>query len=260
MPTPTDDRPTALVTGAGAGIGRAFAHRLAADGHRVIAVARDAERLRALTARLGPGHTWLAADLATEDGVRRTGELIARNRVQLLVNNAGTATTGPFTETPLSRAEDMLNLNCRAVTALSYAFLSHARPGDALLNVSSTLGWTPKPDLAVYSATKAYTTALTEALWTAHRDTGIRVLALCPGMTATESQRHEDAPAALVATPEEVVAAALRALREEDGPTTVPGRANRLLALLATRILPRRTTLALLAGGHGLGRLSAHPI
>ncbi|WP_331762558.1 SDR family NAD(P)-dependent oxidoreductase (plasmid) [Streptomyces sp. NBC_01420] len=250
MTPQTDDRPVALVTGASAGIGRAFAQRLAADGYRVIAVARDSGRLEALTTRLGPGHDRLAADLATEDGVRRTAELITRTRVRLLVNNAGTATAGSFTATPPDRAQEMLDLNCRAVTVLSHTFLARARPGDALLNVSSTLGWTPKPDLAVYSATKAYTTALTEALWTAHRGSGIRVLALCPGMTATASQRHEDAPAALVRTPEQVVTAALRALREDDAPTTVPGRTDRLLTL-AMRLLPRRKALALLAGGDG---------
>lgn len=248
----TDDRPTALVTGAGAGIGRAFAQRLAADGYRVTAVARDPGRLQALTAQLGPGHDWLSADLATDDGLHRTCELITRNPVHLLINNAGTATTGPFANTPLDRALDMLDLNCRALTALAHTFLSRARPGDALLNVSSTLGRTPKAGLAVYSATKAYTTALTEALWTEHRGTGIRILALCPGMTATESQRHEDAPAALVQTPAQVVTAALHALRTNDGPTTVPGTANRLLGL-TTRLLPRRTALALLADSNPPG-------
>ncbi|MFG3229242.1 SDR family NAD(P)-dependent oxidoreductase [Kitasatospora sp. NPDC048194] len=243
---PADQRPTALVTGAGAGIGRAFARRLAQDGYRVIAVARDPDRLRTLTARLGPGHEHLAADLATGDGVRRTAELIAGTRVHLLVNNAGTAATGPFTTTPLERAQEMLQLNCHALTALSHAFLARARPGDALLNVSSTLAYAPKPDLAVYSATKAYTTSLTEALWAAHRTSGIRVLAVCPGMTATDSQPHRDAPAALVHTPDQVVTAALRALRRGDRPTAVPGAANRLFAL-AARILPRRRTLSALA-------------
>ncbi|WP_329201194.1 MULTISPECIES: SDR family NAD(P)-dependent oxidoreductase [unclassified Streptomyces] len=243
---PVSARPTALVTGASAGIGRAFAHRLAADGYRVIAVARDADRLRALTTRLGPGHEWLAADLAADDGLRRTAELIADSRPRLLVNNAGTATAGPFAATPLERAEEMLRLNCRAVTVLTHAFLARARPGDALLNVSSTLGRTPKQDLAVYSATKAFTTSLTEALWAAHRHSGVRVLALCPGMTVTESQRHEDVPTAFVRTPDQVVAAALHALRAGTGPTVVPGAANRLFAL-AARLLPRRLALALLA-------------
>ncbi len=104
----------------------------------------------------------------------------------------------------------------------------------------------PKPDLAVYSATKAYTTALTEALWAAHRADGVRVLASCPGVTRTECQPHEDVPPALVRTPEQVVAAALRALRRGTGPTAVPGAADRLF-VLAARLLPRRRTPALFA-------------
>ncbi|MFF4341314.1 SDR family NAD(P)-dependent oxidoreductase [Kitasatospora sp. NPDC001540] len=121
------------------------------------------------------------------------------------------------------------------------------RHGDALLDVSSTLGWTPKPDLAVYSATKAYTTALTEALWAAHRSDGVRVLASCPGTTRTEAQPREDVPAAPVQAPEQV-AAALRALRRGTAPTAVSGTAaRRRLLLLAARLLPRRRTPALFA-------------
>ncbi|MFD8309064.1 SDR family NAD(P)-dependent oxidoreductase [Streptomyces sp. NPDC059690] len=102
--------------------------------------------------------------------------------------------------------------------------------------------------MAVYSATKTFTTTLTEALWSAHRTSGIRVLAICPGMTATASQPHHDAPAVLVQTPEQVVTAALRALHRSTRPTTVPGVANRLFTL-ASQLLPRRQTLTALARG-----------
>ncbi|MFB7591917.1 SDR family NAD(P)-dependent oxidoreductase [Streptomyces sp. NPDC056169] len=245
-PSDTAHRPTALVTGASAGIGRAFAHHLAASGHRVIAVARNEERLQALMAELGPGHDHLAADLGDPDGLHKAAQLLADRRVHLLVNNVGTATTGPFATTPLTHAHEMLRLNCEALVTLSHAFLAQARPGDALLNVSSTLAHTPLPDLAVYSATKAFVTAFSEALWSEHRASGIHVLALCPGMTATESQSHDDAPAALVQTPEQVVATALRALRRRSRPTVVPGTANRLL-LVAARTLPRHRILTALA-------------
>ncbi|MFE5710334.1 SDR family NAD(P)-dependent oxidoreductase [Streptomyces sp. NPDC056501] len=247
-PSDTAHRPTALVTGASAGIGRAFAHRLAASGHRVIAVARNEERLQALMDELGPGHDYLAADLGDPDGLHKAARLLADRRVHLLVNNVGTATTGPFATTPLTHAHGMLRLNCEALVTLSHAFLAQARPGDTLLNVSSTLAHTPLPNLAVYSATKAFVTAFSEALWSEHRASGIHVLALCPGMTATESQSHDDAPAALVQTPEQVVATALRALRRRSRsrPTVVPGTANRLL-LAAARTLPRHRTLTALA-------------
>ncbi|MFH8717745.1 SDR family NAD(P)-dependent oxidoreductase [Streptomyces zaomyceticus] len=160
----------------------------------------------------------MAVDLGDPDGLHQAAQLLADRRAHLLVNNVGTATAGPFATTPLTHAHEMLRLNCEALVTLSHAFLAQARPGDALLNVSSTLAHAPLPDLAVYSATKAFVTAFSEALWSEHRASGIHVLALCPGMTATESQSHDDAPAALVQTPEQVVATALRALRRRSRP------------------------------------------
>ncbi|MFE2262121.1 SDR family NAD(P)-dependent oxidoreductase [Streptomyces griseosporeus] len=244
----TERRRTALVTGAGAGIGRAFARRLAADGHRVIAVARGADRLRSLMDELGPGHAYVAADLTIADGRRKTVDVLARERVHLLVNNAGTAVTGPFATVPLAATLSMTELNCDALVTLAHHFLARAEPGDALLNVSSTLAFAPKPDLAVYSATKAFVTSFSEALWYEHKDRGVHVMGLCPGMTATASQPHNgpDIPAGLVQTPEQVVTAALTALRRRSRPTVVSGWKNALF-VTAARLLPRRVLLGMLA-------------
>ncbi|WP_431683475.1 SDR family NAD(P)-dependent oxidoreductase [Kitasatospora sp. KL5] len=235
------------MTGASSGIGREFARRLAADGHRVIAVARREDRLRSLLAELGPGHSRLAADLATEPGRQQVAEVLAHQRVHLLVNNAGTAVEGCFAEVPLARALETVRLNCDALLALAHAFLARARSGDALLNVASTLAFAPAPGLAVYSATKAFVASLSEALWAEHKDRGVHVMGLCPGPTATESQPHHDTPAVLVRTPEQVVAAALDALRRRNRPTVVPGAANRLFTA-AARTLPRRSVLTVLGG------------
>ncbi|GAA3226717.1 MULTISPECIES: SDR family NAD(P)-dependent oxidoreductase [unclassified Streptomyces] len=248
----TEHRRTALVTGASAGIGREFARRLAADGHRVIAVARDPGRLGALRNELGPGHICLEADLTTADGRQRVLEVLGREKVHLLVNNAGTAVAGPFTGVPLDDALATTRLNCDALLVLAHRFLTEAEPGDALLNVSSTLAFAPMPDLAVYSATKAFVTALSEALWYEHKDRGVYVLGLCPGVTATESrpQTGDDTPAALVQTPGQVVTAALTALRNRSRPTVASGWKNALFVTTA-RVLPRRARLALLApAGH----------
>ncbi|MET8999724.1 SDR family NAD(P)-dependent oxidoreductase [Amycolatopsis sp. NPDC004169] len=85
------------------------------------------------------------------------------------MNNAGFAVHGGFAETPLEDSLGVLDLNCRAVVTLAHAFLAHARPGAALVNVSSTLGFTPKPGLGVHSATKAFVTSFSEALARAQR-------------------------------------------------------------------------------------------
>lgn len=264
---------TALVTGASSGIGRAFARELAAAGWTVTLVARSEDRLRALAAELGPGHRHLAADLSTPEGQGPVAAELRRRPVNLLVNSAGTAHHGPFAGSDPRDALAATHLGCDAVITLAHAFLSGARRGDALINVSSTLGSAPSPGLAVYSAGKAFVTAFSEALWHEQRPLGVRVMALCPGPTAAEPEpgpepeteteaeptctappppasppgRHQDAPAVLVQSPEAVVRAALRALdRRTTRPTVVPGRANALF-LLAARLLPRRALLALLS-------------
>ncbi|MFJ2093865.1 SDR family NAD(P)-dependent oxidoreductase [Streptomyces sp. NPDC087901] len=255
---------TALVTGASSGIGLAFARELALAGYAVTAVARGEDRLRALVRELGPGHRYLVADLATPEGQELVTAELARRPFDLLVNNAGTAHHGPFTGTLPQEALASVRLGAEAVVVLTHAFLSGAGRGDALINVSSTLAHAPAPGLAVYSAGKAFVTAFSEALWHEQRPLGVHVMALCPGPTSTESEpesrtgsesesgsgsgspRHQDAPAALVQSPRAVVRTALRALDRRTGPTVVPGRANSLF-VLATRLLPRRTLLAMLS-------------
>ncbi|MFI5760723.1 SDR family NAD(P)-dependent oxidoreductase [Streptomyces sp. NPDC051563] len=272
---------TALVTGASSGIGRAFARELAAAGWTVTAVARGEDRLRALVAELGPGpgpglgpglgHRHLAADLSTPEGRELVAAELRRHPVNLLVNSAGTAHHGPFAPADPREALAATRLGCDAVVTLAHAFLAGARRGDALINVSSTLGSAPAPGLAVYSAGKAFVTAFSEALWHEQRPLGVRVMALCPGptgdttaaaeaapQTAAEAEaaamplpaapprRHQDAPAALVQSPRAVARTALRALERRSRPTVVPGRANALF-ILAARLLPRRVILALLS-------------
>ncbi|MFI8281431.1 SDR family NAD(P)-dependent oxidoreductase [Streptomyces sp. NPDC085929] len=240
----------ALVTGATEGIGRSFARTLAAQGYTVTAVARTEHRLRDLMNELGAGHDHLVADLATPEGIRTTADALTAATTatpyDLLINNAGLARPGPFADTPLDEALPVLRLNCEAVISLAHAFLAAARPGAALVNVASTLAFVPKPDQAVYSASKAFVRSFSEALWHEQKPRGVYVTALCPGPTATRPGLHADTPSALVMTPEAVVAATSAALRERRRPTLVPGRANALLTrILAT--LPRRTALAALA-------------
>ncbi len=235
-----------LVTGASAGIGRAFANALAAEGYSVTAVARGEDGLRRLVAGLGPDHDYLAADLTTRTGLERTAELAGSGEYSLLVNNAGTATHGDFAESSLESALTTIDLNCRAVATLAHSFLGTATPGSALVNVSSTLGHSPKPGLGVYSASKAFVTALSETLWHEQKSRGVHVMALCAGMTATASQSGADAPSWLVQSPEEVVRRARKALSDKDGPVVLTSPVNHLL-VAALRLLPRRAALALLA-------------
>ncbi|MBM0259432.1 SDR family oxidoreductase [Micromonospora sp. 4G55] len=233
----------ALVTGASAGIGRAFAAGLAARGYAVTAVARGEEGLLALRRELGPGHAHLVADLTTPAGLATVAEHLARDPVNVLVNNAGTAVTGPFADVALADSLATLNLNCAALVTLAHAFLRHARRGDALVNISSTLAFAPTPTLGVYSGTKAFVTTFSEALWRENKGRGVHVLGVCPGMTATRSRPDE--PGGMVQAPEEVAAAALAALAKRRRPTVVSGVRNKVF-VAATRLLPRAAVVSML--------------
>lgn len=189
---------TALVTGASAGIGRELAGLFARDRWRVVLVARDAERLRALAAELetqgSPQAVALPWDLAAPGAAAALArELEARGlAIDALVNNAGFGTVGPFAEADPDATDRMILLNVGSLTALTRALLPGmaARRRGAILNVASTAAFQPGPLMAVYYATKAYVLSFSEALSNELADSGVTVTALCPGPTATEFQRR----------------------------------------------------------------------
>jgi short-subunit dehydrogenase len=182
---------TALVTGASSGIGAVMAGMLADAGVATVVVARRAERLRALAER-HPGIEVLAADLASDDGQAAVATRItdAERPIDLVVNNAGFGTSGTFHELDPDRLEREIEVNVAALTRLSHAALSAMIPRRRgwLLNVSSFASFQPAPKLAVYAATKAYVTSLTESLHEEAKPSGVHVTALCPGLTRTEFQ------------------------------------------------------------------------
>ena len=191
----TDAR--ALVTGASSGIGAAYARALRARGHRLVLVARRADRLAAIARELGgePDVLALPLDLTEPDaGERLQGELFRRGiAVEILVNNAGVGHTGRFLEEPPERIQAMIDLNVRAVVDLTRRLVPAmvARGGGAVVNVVSTSALQPVPYFAVYAASKVFVLSFTEALASELRGTGVKVQALLPGLT--ESEFHETA-------------------------------------------------------------------
>jgi uncharacterized protein len=180
---------SALITGASSGIGEAMVHLLGEGGIPQVVVARRVDRLEGLAAGYSNVDV-LAADLTTADGVAAVVARLTASPIDLVVNNAGFGTSGEFHTLDPDRLDDEVALNVAALTRISRAALGAMIPRGRgfLLNVSSVASFQPAPKLAVYAATKAYVTSLTESLHEEVRGTGVHVTALCPGLTRTEFQ------------------------------------------------------------------------
>jgi short-subunit dehydrogenase len=239
----------ALVTGASAGIGQAFAHALARRGMHVALAARREDRLRNLAAELtadcGVSTAVLPVDLAAPGAAAAlwTAATAEGRRMHLLVNNAGFGARGAFAETPLDRQAEMVRTNCLAPMELMHLALAGESRG--IVNVASIAGYQPIPWMAAYSASKAFLLTLSEAVAEEVRASGIRVLTVSPGPVATEFQQVAGTSVTRrtlgIRTPEQVVDSALRALEAGDR-TVIPGLPNRLSAF-AVRVAPRSLVL-----------------
>ncbi len=234
--------PTALVTGATAGIGAAFARRLARDGYGLVLVARDEARLRAFATTLPVPVEVLAVDLATAEGCARIEWRLGEG-VDLLVNNAGLGSPGEFDSSDRGAEEYVLRLNVRAVLRLTHAALPPmlARGHGAVINVSSVAGFAPGSRGASYSASKAWVTNFTESLHLQYAPRGIRILNLCPGFTRTEFHERggmdvSGVPGPLWLDADRVVSAAMADLAAGRS-RSVPGAVYKVV-VAASRLVP----------------------
>lgn len=238
-------RPLAVITGGSSGIGAAFARRLAAD-HDIVLVARRRDRLESICGELARKEPYgrfetVIADLSTADGTGAVAERLARGGVDLLINNAGAGYHGRLVDEPSDRIAAEIAVDCVAVALLTRAVLPSmvAAGHGAVVNIASTAAFQPVPTMAVYGAAKAFVLSFSEALHVETRDTGVTILAVCPGGTDTG---FFDASGAQFmtkkrSTPEQVVDAALAAVRGHKA-VEVPGIRNKLSSI-GYRFLPR---------------------
>jgi short-subunit dehydrogenase len=244
------DRGVALVTGASSGIGEQFARLLADAGRDLVVVARRQAALQALADELTSTNKVavevLVADLGTADGVEAVCRRIeAEPAVETVVNNAGFGAYGDFVDQDPDLVAELLAVDVVAVTRLSRAALGVFVPRGRgeLLNVSSTAGFVPGPHGAAYHAAKAYVTSLTEAIHEEVRGRGVKVTALCPGVTPTGFQERAKVtavgslPRAAVTSARSVARAGLDALARNQA-ICVPGWANQI-ARLGSQVAPR---------------------
>lgn len=182
---------TVLITGASSGIGLDLARCFAADGSRIVLVARNTAALESLAGELRKAHgieaVVLTADLSrSETSQKIFSELQGRGVVvDILVNNAGFGLMGRFASLPLLRQLEIIQVNVTALTELAGLFLPGMieRRRGGVLNVGSVAGFVPGPNMAVYYASKAFVLSFTEALAEELSGTGLTVTVLCPGPT-----------------------------------------------------------------------------
>ncbi len=186
---------TALITGASAGIGKAFAEVFAAKGWNVALTARRAERLEALAAELSAKHniaaTAIPADLAHPDGVKRLVEAISDHRLTIdgLVNNAGYGVPGYYANTRWEDQEAFLRVLVVAPCELAHVLVTPMiqRRFGRIINVASLAGMVPgSAGHTLYGAAKAFMIKFSQSLHLEYRDANVLTTALCPGFTYSE--------------------------------------------------------------------------
>lgn len=243
--------PWALVAGASEGIGAAFARAVAARGVGVVLVARRAEPLAALAGTLPGEPRTVAADLSTVDGLEALAGATEGLEIGLVVANAALAPHGPLVEAAEPELLAAVDTNVRATVLLARRYLPGmvARGRGGLIVMSSLAGQQGTPDLATYAATKAFGAVFAEGLWAELRPRGVDVLACLAGAVGTPGYRATMAkPAPGTVDADTVAATALRALGR--GPRVVPGGLMRVAAPVMSRLLPRRTAIAVMGRGY----------
>ena len=247
----------ALVTGSAHGLGRAFAGALAARGLNLVLIDVDAEanqrRGAELAQRYGIETHCERLDVSSSELAARAEQLAQAYEIGVLVNNAGVSNIGSFFDTALDDHLRTLDTNCRGTLVLTHVVgrTMRRRGRGAIVIVSSASAPTGAPVVANYAATKAYGLDLAAGLWAELEQTGVDVLAVCPGLVRTREieLRPPDlaaAPLVPMMEPAEGAEQALIALEARRGPVVAPGWHNRLSSFAMARLAPRRAALRLL--------------
>lgn len=256
---------TALITGASSGIGETFAQELAARKTNLVLVARSGDKLQKLADTLQSQYQIqtdvIVQDLTVPAAANSVFEAVSRKglTIDLLVNNAGFGDYGAFAERPLEKQVNMIQLNITALVELTHLFLvgMQQRKSGAIINISSIGGFQPIPYMSVYAATKAFVLSFSEALWGENKDSGVKILALCPGPTESNFfQRAEFPDSGKAASnqnftpPEEVVKDALKALEKNQSNAVTGGLINQVIVNVS-RFLPRESLVEAVAKQFG---------
>ena len=219
-------KPLALVTGASSGIGRAYAQRLAADGHDLIVVARRGDRLAELQDLLEGRHQVtvqpLVADLSTEAGMAAVDAAVTDPRLATVIDSAALAHYMPLADLPQEKLTELVMLNALAPARLMQSAVPHMveRGHGTIVSVATLLvfsGSSTAPQLpkrTVYAATKAFLFTFVRLLAAELADTGVQLQVVCPGIVKTEFHTRQglDMSGRPRLDPEDIVEASMRGL------------------------------------------------
>ena len=238
-----------LVTGASSGIGRALAEACAAQGARLLLVARHRERLLSVAEAFDVPTQVVAADLTTDSGRDAVFSFVEREQIAIshVINNAGFGLAGSFCELDLPSQCNSLELNCAALVRISHHFLPGMlrRQRGGFMHIGSVAGFSPIPFMAVYGGAKAFVHSFSMALHNELRGTGVHSTVVCPGSVETRFQQRAgyqlgtlERRSAL--SPDRVAASALRAYLARKA-MVAPGVTNAIVSLGAACTPPAVT-------------------
>ncbi|MBH8560766.1 SDR family oxidoreductase [Nostoc sp. CENA67] len=251
--------PTALITGASSGIGKAFAQELAARQTNLVLVSRSEEKLNQLAKQLQEKYK-IQVDVIVKDLTEPNAPAAVFDAtkvkgltIDLLINNAGFGDYGDFAESDRERQTKIIQLNILALVDLTHHFLPlmRQRRSGSIINLSSITAFQPMPYLSVYAASKAFIVSFSQALWAENRSYGVRVLVACPGPIETNFFAEANFPPALagstnqMSTSEEVARESLKAL-ENWQPNVIIGDFTTQIRTVLARIVPRKILLEML--------------
>lgn len=257
-----------LITGASSGIGEALARLGARRKHDLVLVARREEVLDKLAAELthenGISVEVIAVDLTDEKGCARVTSRLSRGDIDVLINNAGFGSSGPFCELDIENEINEIDLNIGALVTLTHAaVVPMVEKGyGTIVNVSSIASYQPMTGNAVYGATKAFVTSFSHALREELSESGVNVMIVCPGLTVSEfherskwydSTKDESYPSILWQSSAEVAQATFRGIDHQHG-VVIPGITNKVLAAISSSLpgsVTRKVT-AIVAKGRRL--------
>ncbi|MCC5646958.1 SDR family oxidoreductase [Nostoc sp. CHAB 5824] len=252
--------PTALITGASSGIGKAFAQELAARKTNLVLVARSEEKLSQLAKQLQEQHK-IQVDVIVKDLTEPNAASAVFDAtkvkgltIDLLINNAGFGYYGDFAEADGEKQVKIVQLNILALVDLTHKFLPlmRQRRSGSIINVSSITAFQPIPYLSVYAASKAFILSFSEALWAENSQYGVRILVTCPGPIETNFFAEANFPPALASSTdkvyscEKVVWESLEAL-EKGYPTVISSDTTTQIRSKLSRLVPRKLLLNMLA-------------